>query len=142
MAVGRRELLGLAGGAAVGGALSPVPWKLLDDSAIWTQNWSWTPTQSARPGDGEVQAVHAVRGGLWCKGPLWFGGRVWRGPGGGACGWRRALCPVVYGAHQLAYHPRRLRTAIVNNHAVETKEAIAEAARRLETAWRQGSHSR
>jgi hypothetical protein len=33
----------LAGGAAAGIAVTPVPWKLLDDSAIWTQNWSWTP---------------------------------------------------------------------------------------------------
>ncbi|MBK7931247.1 MAG: hypothetical protein IPJ98_28330 [Bryobacterales bacterium] len=53
MAIKYANLPGLAGGAAVAGALSPVPWKPLDDPAIWTQNWSWTPTRRARPGDGE-----------------------------------------------------------------------------------------
>ncbi len=36
-------------GAAAGTALSPLPWKLMDDSSIWSQNWPWTPV----PPDGE-----------------------------------------------------------------------------------------
>ena len=50
MKIDRRSFLALGIGAAAGTALSPLPWKLTDDSSIWTQNWSWTPV----PEDGEV----------------------------------------------------------------------------------------
>jgi len=49
MKIDRRCFLSLGVGAAAGTALSPLPWKLLDDSSIWTQNWPWTPV----PPDGE-----------------------------------------------------------------------------------------
>jgi anaerobic selenocysteine-containing dehydrogenase len=38
MTPNRRELLFGLGGGAAGIALSPVPWKLLDDVSIWTQH--------------------------------------------------------------------------------------------------------
>ncbi len=50
MKIDRRSFLALGVGAAAGTALSPLPWKLTDDSSIWTQNWPWTPV----PEDGEV----------------------------------------------------------------------------------------
>ncbi|MCK6506555.1 adventurous gliding motility protein CglE, partial [Myxococcota bacterium] len=40
---------GIGARAGVGVMLSPLPWKLLDDSAIWTQNWSLTPKLSHGP---------------------------------------------------------------------------------------------
>ena len=46
--------LGIGAGAGV--ALSPIPWKLADDSAIWTQMWPWTPV----PEDGEVSYVNST----------------------------------------------------------------------------------
>jgi anaerobic selenocysteine-containing dehydrogenase len=49
MKLSRRCFLSLAAGGAAGTALSPLPWKLLDDSSIWSQNWPWTPV----PPDGE-----------------------------------------------------------------------------------------
>ncbi len=39
----RRDLFKFGGGAALGAALSPLPWRLLGDTAIWSQNWSWMP---------------------------------------------------------------------------------------------------
>ena len=39
----RKFLMLFLGGAGAGLTLSPVPWKLLDDVSIWTQNWSWIP---------------------------------------------------------------------------------------------------
>jgi len=134
MAIGRRELLGLAGGAAVGGALSPVPWKLLDDSAIWTQNWSWTPIPARGPVTEKFGLCTLCAAGCGVKARCGSAGVFGVAPAAEHAAGGGALCPVVYGAHQLAYHPRRLRTAIVNGHAVETKEAIAEAARRLEAS--------
>jgi Ni/Fe-hydrogenase subunit HybB-like protein len=47
MKVTRRDLLVWSAGAAAGLMVTPVPWKLLDDTSIWSQNWPWIP-QSAR----------------------------------------------------------------------------------------------
>ena len=44
MKVGRRAFIGFVAGAVGGTLLSPLPWKLTDDIAIWTQNWSWRPS--------------------------------------------------------------------------------------------------
>ncbi len=44
MKFGRRAFLQIAAGAVGGTLLSPLPWKLADDTAIWTQNWSWRPS--------------------------------------------------------------------------------------------------
>ena len=43
MKIDRRCFLSFAIGGAAGTALSPLPWKLIDDFAIWSQNWPWTP---------------------------------------------------------------------------------------------------
>ena len=43
MGLDRRAFLGLVAGGAVGTMFTPIPWKLLDDVSIWTQNWSWIP---------------------------------------------------------------------------------------------------
>ncbi|MFO7716661.1 menaquinone reductase molybdopterin-binding-like subunit QrcB [Desulfosarcina sp.] len=50
MKVDRRSFLSFVIGGAAGTALSPLPWKLMDDSSIWTQMWPWTPV----PPDGKV----------------------------------------------------------------------------------------
>ena len=56
MKVSRRSFLSLIIGGAAGTALSPLPAKLMDDSAIWTQMWPWTPV----PEDGEVSHVDSI----------------------------------------------------------------------------------
>jgi anaerobic selenocysteine-containing dehydrogenase len=50
MKVDRRSFLSFVIGGAAGTALSPLPWKLMDDSSIWSQMWPWTPV----PPDGQV----------------------------------------------------------------------------------------
>ncbi|NNG01457.1 MAG: molybdopterin-dependent oxidoreductase [Desulfobacteraceae bacterium] len=50
MKIDRRGFLSFAIGGAAGTALSPLPWKLMDDASIWSQNWAWTPV----PADGAV----------------------------------------------------------------------------------------
>lgn len=49
MKIDRRCFLSLVIGGAVGTTLTPVPWKLTDDIAIWTQNWPWTPVPESGP---------------------------------------------------------------------------------------------
>ena len=39
----RRDVLKFACGGAAGLLLTPVPYKLLDATAIWSQNWRWIP---------------------------------------------------------------------------------------------------
>ncbi|WP_028323344.1 menaquinone reductase molybdopterin-binding-like subunit QrcB [Desulfatirhabdium butyrativorans] len=56
MKIDRRCFLSLAIGAGAGIALSPLPWKLTDDLAIWTQNWQWTPV----PKRGAAKTVNSV----------------------------------------------------------------------------------
>ena len=43
MKIDRRGFLAFSVGGAAGSALSPLPWRLTDDVAIWSQNWPWTP---------------------------------------------------------------------------------------------------
>ncbi len=56
MKFGRRAFLQFAAGAVGGTLLSPLPWKLADDSAIWSQNWSWRP--SPKRGSGQQSSQH------------------------------------------------------------------------------------
>ena len=56
MKIDRRAFLSLGLGAAAGTAITPLPWKLIDDSSIWTQNWPWTPV----PPVGKVTHVNSV----------------------------------------------------------------------------------
>ncbi len=58
MKIDRRSFLSLIIGGAAGTTLSPLPWKMMDDSSIWTQNWPWTPV----PETGEVTHVNSVCG--------------------------------------------------------------------------------
>ena len=50
MKIDRRCFLSFVAAGAAGTALSPLPWKLIDDSSIWSQNWPWTPV----PKKGEI----------------------------------------------------------------------------------------
>ncbi|NLD35753.1 MAG: molybdopterin-dependent oxidoreductase [Desulfatiglans sp.] len=43
LSVNRRNFIKFAIGGAVGTGLSPLPWKLIDDTAIFTQNLPWVP---------------------------------------------------------------------------------------------------
>ncbi len=48
MGLDRRAFLTFLAGGAVGLGLTPIPYKFTDDIAIWSQNWSWTPTVPKR----------------------------------------------------------------------------------------------
>jgi len=56
MKIDRRCFLALGVGFSAGTALTPIPWKLMDDVAIWSQNWPWTPV----PPEGEMTEVASV----------------------------------------------------------------------------------
>ncbi len=56
MEISRRNFVKFLVGGAAGIQITPLPWKLTDDVAIWTQNWSWVPT----PPVGEFTTVKSV----------------------------------------------------------------------------------
>ncbi|MGO9273410.1 MAG: hypothetical protein ACLQOO_24755 [Terriglobia bacterium] len=126
MKITRRDLL-LFSGAATGGLLvTPVPWKLLSDVSIWTQNWSWIP----QPTRGPVEVKQSFC--TLCPNGCGMRVRMAAGWPVGVAGMgthpisRGALCPLGFGAHQLNWHPQRLRT--VRHWASSSSWAEARAA--------------
>ena len=105
----RRNLLVFAGGAAAGTALSPAPWRLITDAALWSENWPGVPA----PPRGEIRprftncslcrAGCAVRARCVGDQPVQLAG-VAAHPRS-----RGALCAFGIAAHHLPFHPARLR---------------------------------
>src|SRR5450631_333927 len=110
MKVTRRDLLMWSAGAAAGLMVTPVPWKLLDDTSIWSQNWPWIP----QPARGPVEVKQSCC--TLCPNGCGMRLRMAAGWPVGVAGVsshpisRGALCPLGFGAHQLNWHPQRLRT--------------------------------
>lgn len=138
MSLSRRCFLQFCGGAAAGAVLSPLPWKLLDDAAIWTQNWSWIPRTSGGP----VSCLHTTCSqcpaacGLRLR---LVGGRVvsaWGTVGHPVSDGR--LCPLGLGIAQTRFHPARVRGAAARVggsdqpwRLVDTRQAMAEVGRKV-----------
>jgi anaerobic selenocysteine-containing dehydrogenase len=107
MPVTRRDLLFGLGGGVAGAALTPVPWKLLDDISIWTQHRRGLPVPPRGPVTWKAAACTLCPAGcalrVRCVGarPVSSVGVSGHPLGGGAC----ALGLTV---HHLAYHPLRL----------------------------------
>jgi menaquinone reductase, molybdopterin-binding-like subunit len=106
----RRDVLFAATGSAAGLVLSPVPWKLLGDSAIWTQRSRFAP-ETLR---GEVSTRFAAC--TLCPAGCALRARCVGTPGipvslTGVAGHpvtHGALCATGFAVHHLARHPLRL----------------------------------
>lgn len=126
MKVTRRDLLVWSAGAAAGLLVTPVPWKLLDDTSIWSQNWPWIPQPARSPVEVKLSACNLCPNGCGMRVRMAAGSPV------GVAGVsshpisRGALCPLGFGAHQLNWHPRRLRT--VRHRAIASSWGEAKAA--------------
>ncbi len=126
MKVERRDIFKLAGGAAIGTLFTPMPWKLLDDTSIWSQNWSWIP----RPLRGEIKTKFSNC--TLCPAGCGVKIRCVKDQPVSVSGVRQhpisngALCPTGVGGHHLAYHPARVRQA-THKGAVTTVDAVALA---------------
>jgi menaquinone reductase, molybdopterin-binding-like subunit len=146
----RRNLLKFAGGSAAGLILSPVPWKLIDDVSIWTQNWSWMP----KPIHGPIRqrfttcslcpAGCGVRARCVGEQPVSLSGIE------GHPLSRGSLCPVGLAGHHLPYHsarvsnPLRLQrgNGVLTSAPVsieETMKAVGSAIRTLQSDGSNGA---
>lgn len=109
MKFSRRDLLFWSAGAAAGLMVTPVPWKILDDTSKWSQNWPWIPQATGGPVEIKQSACTLCPNGCGLKVRMAAGWPV------GVTGLnthpvsRGALCPLGFGAHQLNWHPQRLR---------------------------------
>jgi hypothetical protein len=124
MTTTRRNLLKFVGGGAAGALLTPAPWRLITDAALWSENWPGIP----RPARGEIRArfTHctlcpagcAVRARCVNSQPVSLTGVKPHPISYGA------LCPWGIAGHHLPYHPARVRQGPV-------KEALAAVARAI-----------
>jgi hypothetical protein len=125
MKLSRRDLLGFGGGIAAGLVFTPVPWKVLDATAKWTQNWPWIPQPSRGPVDVKYAPCALCAQGCGLKIRMAGGWAV------GLAGMpehpvsRGALCPLAFGAHQLNWHPRRVRGVLHHGRPSSWEEAKA-----------------
>ena len=69
MPVTRRDVLWGLGGGLAGAALTPVPWKLLDDTAIWTQRRHALPVPPRGPVTFRASACTTFR---WMVSMFWI----------------------------------------------------------------------
>jgi anaerobic selenocysteine-containing dehydrogenase len=116
----RRDFFKFAGGSAAGLLLTPVPWRLITDTALWSQNWKWIPR--APRGEIHTRFTHcalcpagcAVKARCVGEQPVSLAGV---GVGG-------ALCPFGLTAHHLPYHPARLKMALRHGDPVPIADAV------------------
>lgn len=107
MKVTRRDLLTVAGGSAIGVMLTPAPWKLVDDLAIWTQNWKWIPRPPKGPETVAATACSLCPAGCAVDARCIGGLPVsLRAAAGGS------LCALGLTGHHLPYHPARLTAPV------------------------------
>lgn len=106
--VTRRDLLTLGGGVAVGSMLTPAPWLLIDDLAIWTQNWKWIPVPPKGERTSQTTVCSLCPAGCAvearCVGGLPI---ALKAAAGGA-----ALCPLGMTGHHLPWHPGLLKASV------------------------------
>lgn len=117
----RRDLLKFAGGAAVGAALSPAPWRLLGDTAIWSQNWSWMPRVPR--GEVSVKEVNCALCPAGCK----LNARCVNELPYAMAPREHAICPAGVVGHHVALHPLRLRETLHRGVKSETGKALEAA---------------
>jgi hypothetical protein len=126
MTTTRRNLLKFVGGGAAGALLTPAPWRLITDSALWSENWPGIP----RPAHGEITArfTHctlcpagcAVRARCVAGQPVSLTGVKPHAVSHGA------LCPWGIAGHHLPYHPARVRQGPVKEATAAVAQAIAQ----------------
>src|ERR1017187_4560781 len=110
MKVTRRDLLVWSAGAAAGLMVTPVPWKLLDDTSIWSQNWPWIPQPTRGPVEVKQSSCTLCPNGCGMRVRMAGGWPVGVAGASSHPISRGALCPLGFGAHHLNWLPRRLRT--------------------------------
>jgi anaerobic selenocysteine-containing dehydrogenase len=122
----RREIMMFAGGSAVGVLFTPAPWRLITDTALWSENWPGIPA----PARGEIRARYtncslcsagcAVRARCVGDRPVALAGVAGHPLSHGA------LCPFGLAGHHLPYLPSRVKQGPVKEAAAAVADGIAK----------------
>ncbi len=144
MKLTRRDILKITGGSALGLLLSPLPWKLLDDTSVWSQNWGLIPKLSRGPVSTKFSFCTLCSGGCavraQCVDGLPFALHGVNHPISNGI-----LCPRGIVAHHSAYHPLRIERPFKFRHngkdaeidSVTIEQTLAEISAHLQN--RKGS---
>jgi len=121
----RRDLLKFTGGTAAGLVFTPVPWNLLRDTAVLSENWPGIP----RPADGEIRTRYTtctlcpagcgVRARCVGDQPVSLAGVT------GHPASRGVLCPAGLVGHHLAFCRNRAAEPLANGKPVEIEYALS-----------------
>jgi hypothetical protein len=128
----RRNLLWLAGGATAGLALTPVPWKLLDDVAIWTQNGSWVPPLPKGEITTKFSACTLCPAGCGVRAKCVGGRPVYLAGAAAHPANHGGLCATGVAAHHLAWHPARVNAPLRAGAPTNLDWIIAEIGRAIQ----------
>jgi menaquinone reductase, molybdopterin-binding-like subunit len=139
MSTARRHFLKFAGGAAAGTLFTPAPWRLIGDTALWTQNWSWIPVPPQ--GERRVRYTNCALCPAGCGVEARCTGNQPVSSWGvaGPRETRGVLCPAGYCGHHLPWHPGRLKTALRGRSPVSTEHVAQVIARAIDDMRRSGS---
>jgi len=122
----RRDLFKFTGGAAVGALLSPAPWRLVTDTALWSETWPGVP----RPATGEIGAKYTNCS--MCPAGCAVRARTVNGQPVALMGVAEhpfshgVLCPFGLAGHHLPYNPARLKQGPVAEAKAAAMEALAK----------------
>jgi hypothetical protein len=115
MEASRRDLFKLAAGVAAGSAFTPMPWRLITDTAILSQNWPGVPVpRRGEPGERFTNCALCtagcpVRARCVDKRPVSLAGLA-----------KSPLCALGLAGHHMPFHAGRL----VNGEAERVEEVI------------------
>jgi anaerobic selenocysteine-containing dehydrogenase len=118
----RRDLFKFAGGSVAGLLATPVPWRLVTDAALWSQNWSWI----ARAPRGEIKAKYTHC--ALCPAGCPVKARCVGEQPVSLAGASFALCAYGLTAHHLPFHPARLQQALRGGKPIAIEQATKEIA--------------
>ena len=123
MPINRRDLFKFVGGSAMGALFTPAPWRLITDSALWSENWPGIP----RPARGEIRAkfTHCAL----CPAGCAVRARCVGDQPVALAGARGGLCPFGITGHHLPYHPTRLRQGPTQEAAAAISAGMAKLRR-------------
>ncbi len=135
----RRDILKLTGGGIIGMMISPLPWKLLDDAAIWTQNWDLTPKLAHGPITSLFSHCTLCPAGCGVKAQC-VSGMPFSVTGATADPLTHGtVCPRGLTSHHMAYHPLRIthphyfsdRSAQATLSAVSLEQSLDRIAKHI-----------
>jgi len=113
----RRTAVKFIAGAGVGALFTPAPWRLIRDTALWSENWPGIP----RPKRGPISAKTTVC--TLCPAGCAVRARCVGDQPVAMAGVNGGLCPLGVIGHHLPYYPRRVQQGAPE----EARAAVAKA---------------